>query len=227
MERNTSSFGPAVATGYWVHQVTWRANSSYAGRQGNRAGERFMRLRLFDRIRRLAHFRRSPAETAPGASGAQGRHRRHRRGGPATAPGSLDFPGGPDSSGGPHPARDRAPAPGDWSRPPGPSGGAPPIELAHTASPWPDGSPVAEAPVTPGTPAPRRDPAQAWADPRVGGSHRAAGASAARAGAGRARIREAPAPPEAAVGLAQAPAASLAETREAETGPGGRTGPGG
>ena len=54
-----------------------------------------MRLRLFDRIRRLAHFRRSPAETAPGASGAQGRHRRHRRGGPATAPGSLDFPDGP------------------------------------------------------------------------------------------------------------------------------------
>ena len=175
-----------------------------------------MRLRLFDRIRRLAHFRRSPAETAPGASGAQGRHRRQRRGGPATAPGSLDFPDGPGSSGGPYPARDRAPEPGDWAPPLGPSGGAPPVELAHTASPWPDGSPVAEAPVTPGAPAPPRDPAQAWADPRVGGSHRAAGASAARAGAGRARIREAPAPPEAAVGLAQAPAASPADTREAE-----------
>ena len=52
-----------------------------------------MRLRLFDRIRRLVHFRRSPAETA-GVSGAQGRHRRDRRRGPATAPGSQSFPAG-------------------------------------------------------------------------------------------------------------------------------------
>ena len=44
-----------------------------------------MRLRLFDRIRRLAHSRRPPAEAAPGVSAAQGRHRRRRRG-PATAP---------------------------------------------------------------------------------------------------------------------------------------------
>ena len=35
-----------------------------------------MRLRLFDRIRRLAHSRRPPAEATPGTSGAQGRHRR-------------------------------------------------------------------------------------------------------------------------------------------------------
>ncbi len=175
-----------------------------------------MRLRLFDRIRRLAHFRRSPVETASG----QGRHRRQRRGDPAAAPASLDLPDGQGSPGRPG-SPDGPDSPGDWSPPPGPSGGAPPAELSHTASPWPDASPVAEAPVTP---APRRDPAQAWADPRVGGSHRAAGASAARGGAGRARIREAPAPPEAAVGLgeaaqpalAQAPAASLADTRAAE-----------
>ena len=29
-----------AAISYWAHQVTWRANSAYAGRQGNRAGER-------------------------------------------------------------------------------------------------------------------------------------------------------------------------------------------
>ena len=34
-----------------------------------------MRLRLFDRIRRLARFRRPPADAAE-VSGAQGRHRR-------------------------------------------------------------------------------------------------------------------------------------------------------
>ena len=53
-----------------AHQVTWRANSTYPGRQGNRAGERYMRLRLFDRIRRLAQSRRPPAETVPAVSGS-------------------------------------------------------------------------------------------------------------------------------------------------------------
>jgi hypothetical protein len=144
-----------------------------------------MRLRLFDRIRRLAHFRRSPGDTA-GASGAQGRHRRSRSRGPATAPGSPSFPGGP------------------------------PGELAHIASPWPDGSPVAEAPVAPGTPAAMGDPAGSWADQRVGGTRRDAGASAVRAGAARARIREAP-QDAAAVGLGEAaspmPAAPGPRTR--------------
>ena len=63
-----------------------------------------MRLRLFDRIRRLAHFRRPPPDAAE-VSGAQGRHRRSRRPGPATAPAS-----------------------GEWPAP-----GGPPGELAHTA----------------------------------------------------------------------------------------------
>ena len=86
-----------------------------------------MRLRLFDRIRRLALFRRSPADPASGVSAAQGKHRRDRRG-PATAPGPPGSPGGSGSARGPGPARGRAPAPGDWPAP-----GGPPGELAHTA----------------------------------------------------------------------------------------------
>src|SRR6266540_2888468 len=74
--------------------MTWRGDSSYAGGQGNRAGERYMRLRLFDRIRRLAHSRRPPVEATPGVSGVQGRHRRSGRRRPA--------PGGP-APGGPAP----------------------------------------------------------------------------------------------------------------------------
>ena len=77
-----------------------------------------MRLRLFDRIRWLAHPRRPPADPA-GASGVQGRHRRGRRRGPATAPASPSFPGGPGSQGGPDPVRGHAPASGEWSPPGG------------------------------------------------------------------------------------------------------------
>ena len=126
-----------------------------------------MRLRLFDRIRRLAHFRRPPAGTASGVSGAQGRHRRGRRRGPATAPDSPGFPGGPDSAGGPDPARGHAPASGEWSAP-----GGPPGEVAHTASPWPGSSPISEAPVGPATPAAPGGPAGPWADHRVSGTRR-------------------------------------------------------
>ena len=154
-----------------------------------------MRLRLFDRIRRLAHFRRPPAETASGVSGAQGRHRRGRRRGPATAPGSPGFPGGPDSAGGPDPARGHAPASGEWSAP-----GGPPGEVAHTASPWPGSSSISEAPVPSAAPG---GPAGPWADHRVSGTRRDAGAPAVRSGAARARIREAPAE-AAAVGLGEA-----------------------
>src|SRR6188472_4257355 len=109
--------------------MTWRGNSSYAGGQGNRAGERFMRLRLFDRIRRLAHSRRPPVE-ATGVSGIQGRHRRSGRRRPA--------PGGPAPGG---------PAPG------GPAPGGPPTELAHTAAPWPGSPPAGQAPLPSGSPA--------------------------------------------------------------------------
>src|SRR6185312_7198141 len=189
--------------------MTWRGNSSYAGGQGNRAGERFLRLRLFDRIRRLAHSRRSPVEAA-GASGVQGRHRRSGRRGPA--------PVGP-ASGGPAP-------------------GGPPTELAHTAAPWPGGPPAGQAPLPSGSPAALADlapPDRAPRAPRapaapVSGSQppdsrlpaertgagpgppasgppasepsasgppaprsrRGAGPSALRAGGARARIRDAP-----------------------------------
>jgi hypothetical protein len=155
-----------------------------------------MRLRLFDRIRWLAHPRRPPADSA-GASGVQGRHRRGRRRGPATAPASPSFPGGPGSHGGPDPARGHAPSSGEWSPP-----GGPPGELAHTASPWPDSSPVSEAPGTPAAPG-VRGPAGSRADHRLGGTRRDAEASAVRAGAARARIREAP-QDAAAVGLGEA-----------------------
>jgi hypothetical protein len=163
-----------------------------------------MRLRLFDRIRRLAHPRRPPAETASEVSGTQGRHRRGRRRGPATTPGSPGFPGGPGSPGGPDPARGHAPASasGEWSAP-----GGQPGELAHTASPWAGSSPTSEAPVAPGMPAAPGDPAGPWADHRVSGTRRDAGtrqdagASSVRSGAARARIREAPA--DVAVGLGE------------------------
>ena len=197
-----------------------------------------MRLRLFDRIRWLAHPRRPPADPA-GASGVQGRHRRGRRRGPATAPASPSFPGGPGSQGGPDPVRGHAPASGEWSPP-----GGPPGELAHTASPWPDSSPVSEAPGTPAAPG-ARGPAGSRADHRLGGTRRDAEASAVRAGAARARIREAP-QDAAAVGLGEAarpvpaaapgPTDALARNGGAGPGavlrsqpvgyPGGRAGPG-
>src|SRR5580704_11049823 len=105
--------------------MTWRVNSSYAGRQGNRAGERFMRLRLFDRIRRLAHFRRPRAEATPGVSGAQGRHRRDRSRGPAPArpPAELahtaaPWPGGSAAPQAPFPPGAPAPGPRQGAGPP-------------------------------------------------------------------------------------------------------------
>ncbi len=146
-----------------------------------------MRLRLFDRIRRLAPSRRPPADAASGVSGAQGRHRRGRRRGPATAPGALSFPGGLGSSGGLSPAHGRAPGPGEGSAP-----GGPPGELAHTASPWPDASPVSEAPFAPRVPAAPDGRDRSRPDHRASGAHRSAGGPAVRAGAARARIREAP-----------------------------------
>ncbi len=155
-----------------------------------------MRLRLFDRIRRLAHPRRPPAETAPGVSGAQGRHRRGRRGGPAAAPAPL----------GPDPARGHAPGPAGRAAPDGP-----PAELAHTAAPWPGGAPVPEAPFPPGPggPAgPRPDQRGPGARPG-GGTRREDGTPAVRAGAARARIREAPPVP-----AAPGPRARWQETAE-------------
>jgi hypothetical protein len=161
-----------------------------------------MRLRLFDRIRRLAHSRRPPAEATPGVFGVQGRHRRARRRGPA------------------------------------PSG--PPAELAHTASPWPGGSPAPQAPFSPGG-APARSaglpPAdQAPADwgpadrtaadrtaaeqtaagsgPPAPGPRRRAGPPGVRAGAARARIREAPAETAGPVAAAPAPRAHWQDAAE-------------
>jgi hypothetical protein len=144
-----------------------------------------MRLRLFDRIRRLAHSRRSPVEAA-GASGVQGRHRRSGRRRPA--------PGGP--------------APGS------PASGGPPTELAHTAGPWPGSPPAGQAPLPSGSPAGLADltapdlaPAAPVSDSRP--------PSALRAGAARARIRERPREAAATpVPAAPAPQARWQETEE-------------
>jgi len=125
-----------------------------------------MRLRLFDRIRRLAHRRRPPADTASGLPGAQGRHRRDRRHGP-TPSASLGHPSGPD--------RGRAPASGERFAP---------GELAHTAAPGPGGAPPPAAPLAPGPPL--------RPDQRTTGTRRGPGGPAIRAGAARVRIREAP-----------------------------------
>ncbi len=148
-----------------------------------------MRLRLFDRVRRLTH--RTPlSETGPAASGAQGRHRRAKRRRPAepvrptgmTAGSAGSFPG-------------PSPAPEEWF-----TRGEPTRPGAWPVAP-PDGSPVAEVPSAPGTPAvPVLRPSQAH------------GPSAVRAGSARARIREAPAD---AVGFGEvarpAPATQAAE----------------
>lgn len=96
-----------------------------------------MRLRLFDRIRRLVHPRRPAIEAVPGVSGAQGRHRRGRP---------------PVPTGGPAPS--------------GPPAGLAHTELAHTDAPWPGGSPAPEAPFPPAAPPPRpADPAPAGRGP--------------------------------------------------------------
>jgi len=87
-----------------------------------------MRLRLFDRIRRLACFRRPPAEAVPGVSAPQGRHRR----GPAPVPGPPSPPGGPPAelahtavpppAGAAAPAAPLPPAPGSRTAGPAPAG---------------------------------------------------------------------------------------------------------
>ena len=153
-----------------------------------------MRLRLFDRIRRLAHPRRPPAEATPGGSGVQGRHRRSRRRGPVPGAGPGAAPGGP------------------------------PAELAHTAAPWPGGSPAPPAQFPPGAPARPSDwaPSDPAAAERTGagpgpptpGHRRGAGPAAVRAGAARARIREAPADAARPASAAPAPPARWQETAE-------------
>jgi hypothetical protein len=103
-----------------------------------------MRLRLFDRIRRLAHSRRPPAEAVPGVSAAQGKHR-HRRRGPATAPpppgppAELAHTAAPRPSGSPAPqapfppARPADPAAADQP-PPGPRHGTGPPAVRDGAA---------------------------------------------------------------------------------------------
>ena len=144
-----------------------------------------MRLRLFDRIRRLAHSRRSPVEAA-GASGVQGRHRRSGRRRPA--------PGGP-ASGGPAP-------------------GGPPTELAHTAAPWPGGPPAGQAPLPSGSPAGLADLAPPDRPPQAPAAPVSAGPSALRAGGARARIRDAPQETAQSAPAAPAAQARWQETEE-------------
>ena len=110
-----------------------------------------MRLRLFDRIRRLAHSRRPPAEAA-GVSGVQGRHRRRGRGRPV--------PGGPAPGGPPTElAHTAAPWPG------GPPAGQAPL---------PSGSPAGLADLA----APDRAPAARVSDSRPTDGLRVGGARA-------------------------------------------------
>src|SRR6185437_13959175 len=179
--------------------MTWRGNSSYAGGQGNRAGERFMRLRLFDRIRRLAHSRRSPVEAA-GASGVQGRHRRSGRRRPAPggpAPGgpptelahiAAPWPGGPPAGQAPLPSGSPA-ALADLT-PPNQAPRAPRAPAAPVSGSQPPESrlPAERTGAGPGPPA-SGSPASGPPEPR---SRRGAGPSALRAGGARARIRHAP-----------------------------------
>jgi hypothetical protein len=152
-----------------------------------------MRLKLFDRIRRLARSRRPPVEAAPGVSGAQGRHRRSGRrrpapGGPAAGPADL---APPDRSPTARPPAARVPdsRPTD-SRPPDsrPPDSRLPAERTGAGS----------GPPASGPPAPR---------PRRG-----AGPSALRAGAARARIRETPHEAARPVPAAPAPQAQWQET---------------
>lgn len=145
-----------------------------------------MRLRLFDRIRRLAHRRRPATEAGADASGAQGRHRRGQR----------REPPGPPAFGDPSPRR--SPAAGDWSTPAGrtatltqasrpddsPRSGP---ARSGPARSGPQGYPPAAAPFAPDAPA-----APSRARGPAPGSRRS-GSAAERAGAARARIREAPA----------------------------------
>jgi hypothetical protein len=170
-----------------------------------------MRLRLFDRIRRLAHSRRPPVEAASGVSGVQGRHRRSGRRRPAPAgpaPGAppaelahtaVPWPGGPAAGQAPFP-------PGG---PSGPADLAPPDrspDRRPSDGRLPDSRPPAErtgagpGPPASGPPAPR--------------SSRGAGSSAQRAGAARARIRDAPQEAARPVPAAPAPQAHWQETEE-------------
>jgi hypothetical protein len=149
-----------------------------------------MRLRLFDRIRRLV--RRTPVTDA--APGAQGRHRRGQQHGPPAPnqpPAQPPEPLPPPASSSDWPAAGLGTA--DWATP-GESLG-PPATYAWPTSP-PDGSPVAEAP--PGTAAGHRGPGTesgaTWvaSDPGSRRPSRTHDGPAVRAGSGRARIREAP-----------------------------------
>jgi hypothetical protein len=185
-----------------------------------------MRLRLFDRIRRLAHRRRPESETAPGV---QGRHRRAQRPTPPVPPDPLTSSGPSRSAG---PPRDFAPEGEDW---PAPSGG--PATHGWPSSP-PEASPVAEASSAPGALPVPDDTNVTRSDIRSRRAGRVSGSPAVRAGAARARIREAPppsagevAPGRAAPGLsgsrphghqairpgpAHAAGAGRADTRDAE-----------
>jgi len=90
-----------------------------------------MRLGLFDRIRRLARFRRPPAEAVPGVSAAQGRHRR----GPAPVPGPPSPQGGPPAE----LAHTAAPPSAGAAAPPAPAAPLPPAPAPRPAGPAPAG----------------------------------------------------------------------------------------
>src|SRR5579875_1429120 len=156
-----------------------------------------MRLALFDRIRRLAHPRRSRtgpaavghAGSAGAPSGVQGRHRRGR---PGDGTSWHPEPAGPP-----------------WSS--GPAAGSRPPELTHTGPPGP------EPPFPPG---PSPGPGGA-ADAPPSRAHRprradASGPAAIRAGGAQVRIRDAPA---GAAAVAAVPDPRAAAPERAAAGP--------
>jgi hypothetical protein len=167
-----------------------------------------MRLRLFDRIRRLAHPRRAEA------AGSHGRHRRDQRhvapAGPSSGPEGV-APAGPPS--GPEGAAPAGPSSGlEGAAPAGPSSGPegrpgpghPSGPLTRAAAPPPDAWPV------PG-PSTSRDAPSVPAG-------RFSGSPAVRVGGARARVREAPDPaaaPGAPANWNAGPSAELAHAEEA------------
>jgi hypothetical protein len=149
-----------------------------------------MRLRMFDRIRRLAHRRRPEAETGSEVPGAHGRHRGGSRRGPAsgTPAGTEGLPGSARSH----------------------------RMLAHAASPPPDGPPVPGASSPPATPPGRRHGGSGRSGIRGSGTP-AVRAGTARA---RVRPAPGDPPDAAAATARPAPAATRQNWYDAQAGPG-------
>ena len=143
-----------------------------------------MRLRLFDRIRRLTHRRRpSMPPGSESSGGAQGRHRRGPRRESPPAPSAVALP------------RHGSPATAEWSTSSAPPATSAPPSRPAPGSPslaGPDGFPPSGASLAPGPPAVPDRRSRTAPDAGSRRASRISGSPAAGAGAARARIREAP-----------------------------------